>query len=117
MGATIKIMAHRFVVFNADEYSLRYMEANEHRWAWSDLKKIAKKVRSKQEVLSRFILTTPNVQTAYVTYDELFDLLERSGVGAVRQEAMTLGRYLDPSRTGKVKLSKVLKYLMDNEGN
>lgn len=116
VGATLGIRAHRFVVLDADEYTLRYMEANEKLWSWSDMKLIMSKLKAKQEVLSRMILTTTGLTSQMLTYDEVFELLNRCGLNFVKQEVITLCRHLDPSKTQRVKTSTILKYVMDFKG-
>ena len=109
IGKTVQIMAHKFVLFNADEYTLRYMESNENRWMASDVKLVLAKLSSKLETIKKLILTTPNIQTAELDYDGVFDLLVSAGVNLIKQEVLTICRYIDPTRGGAVKLSKFLK--------
>ena len=115
IGSTIQIMAHKFDVFNADEYTLKYMEQNENRWLWSNVAIILKKIAAKHEVVSRLMLATPDIQHAMYTYDEVFDLMKLASVDVIKQETLTISRFLDPTRTGQIKLSKLLKLLMDEK--
>ena len=114
LGTVIPILSHMFRIHDADDYTLKFMEENCNLWEHSRLSVIVEKLRDKQEVVSRLILTVPGVATRVMSYAEIEALFAKAHMGFVKQEVVTLLRVLDPQKLGKVKLSTVLKYMMDH---
>lgn len=112
VGTTVSVHSFFFEVTDADEYTLHYMEENSAVWAQSEMSLIIRKLKQRQEVLQRVILLTPGLAGLDVELDDLISILAKADLLLVRQEAITLFRELDPRRSGAVKLSKVLKFLM-----
>lgn len=112
VGTTVSIHNFKFEVTDADEYTLHYMEENSAVWAQSEKALIVRKLKQRQEVLQRIILLTPGLAGLDVELDDLIAILAKADLLLVRQEAITLFRELDPRRSGAVKLSKVLKFLL-----
>jgi EF-hand domain-containing protein 1 len=110
VGASLAVMAHRFRIIDADEFSLKYMESNSELWATSDIKKIMGRLKSRKDVITRMILTVPGLSSKSVGVDELERVFLRSGTSLVRQEIVTLFRHLDPLKTKQVKLTKVRSF-------
>ncbi len=46
--------------------------------------------------------------------DQVQTVMQRAGIRLNRQEIVTLFRALDPQKVGTVKLTKVLKFVIDN---
>jgi hypothetical protein len=113
IGGTVTILSHQFDILDCDQYTFKYMEANHHQWAYSDIKIINQKLIPKKEVLQRLILVTPGLANTYIDADGLAVYVEKSGVNLVKQEIFTVFRTVDASRVGTVKLSKLLRYIMD----
>jgi hypothetical protein len=115
LGATVAIRSHRFVVHDADEYTLRYMEENHKQWQLSSLVNVTAKLKQREEAIRRVILTTPGLSTTTADYEELKSILGRAGLSLIKQEIVTLFRELDPKRTGTVKVTKLLKFSLDRD--
>lgn len=113
LGATVTVLAHQFDVQDCDQYTFKYMEANAGTWRYSDLSAVSAKLRAKKEVVQRVVLTYPALQTRTVDVAELGEVLERTGLRLVKQEVFTIFRAIDPQRAGTVKMTKLLKYVMD----
>ena len=115
LGAVVPIYGHRFVIHDADEFTLRHMEENSKHWVFSALPQVVAKLTEKKEVIIRVILTIPGLTNKVVNYSELDDVFKRAGLEMVRQEIVTLFRVLDPRKSGSVKLTKILKFLMSQD--
>eukprot|EP01031_Cornospumella_fuschlensis_P026714 gene26714-32282_t len=113
LGGKVTILAHEFEVHDCDQYTFKYMEANANLWHYSDLGLVNKKVKAKKEALQRIMVTYPNLASRQIDVDALADLLQKSGLSFVKQEVCTLFRAVDTQRTGLVKMTKMLKYIMD----
>lgn len=112
LGAVVPIYGFRFLLHDADEYTLRHMEENCREWGNSDLSKIVEKLKDHEEVLTRLILTSPGLSRKEMTYAEVLDFFLRAGTPVVKQEVVTLLRVLDPKKYGSVKLTKILKFIL-----
>jgi hypothetical protein len=64
--------------------------------------------------LRKVFLTIPQLASQLLNGDQVQTVISRAGVRLIRQEIVTLFRVLDPQKTGVVKLTKVLKFIMDN---
>jgi hypothetical protein len=117
IGAVVPIYGHRFVIHDADEFTLRHMEENSRHWTHSDIPLVTEKLMAKREVVIRVILTSPGLTNKIVNPAEVHELFERAGLTMARQEIVTLIRLLDPRKSGKIKLTKLLKYLMTQDDN
>lgn len=115
LGGTVTILSHRFVVHDADEFTFRYMEDNNNIYKYSDLSRVLYSISDRQDVLSHLILTQPGLSSKFVGYDEIAAIFKRAGLNLVKQEIVTLLRVLDPKRSGNIKLTKLLKYIVDHK--
>lgn len=113
VGSTVTILSHKFDVIDCDQYTFKYMEANPSIWPYSNADLVNRKLKQKKEVIQRLILTYPGLQGKIISVADLQELLEKSGLDLVKQEVCTVFRLVDPQRTGSVKLTKVLKHVMD----
>lgn len=114
LGATIPILSHKFVILDADEFTLRFMEENNKLWIYSNLRDVVQKLKRNEEIVNRLILTTSGLATKLCKLHEVEGLLKKGGFDINQQEIMTIFRVLDPRRTGSIKLTTLLKYLMSN---
>jgi hypothetical protein len=98
LGAVVSILAHKFVVLDADLYTLKFMENHTEIWKWvnwefsyvwwviisyvsvnrqCELSQIVRKIKGKKEVLQRVMLTYPGLTAVYLnlplTQVECFD--------------------------------------------
>ena len=113
VGAIVTILAHKFVILDCDNYTFKYMEANPNMWKYSNLAIINQKLQDKQEVIQKIILTLPGLQNRTIQVDELEEIFNRCGMNLVKQEVYTVFRAVDVFRVGTVKLTKLLKYVLD----
>lgn len=113
IGACVSILSHKFNVLDADEYTIKYMENTCKLWAYSDTAVVAQKLKAKEETIRRVILTTQNLAAQMYKYEEVGNLLATAGCALVKQEVITVCRELDPKRTGLVKLTQLLKFVID----
>lgn len=114
VGSTVTILSHMFDIHDCDQYTFKYMEDNAQLFPFSNIALVNVKLRAKKAVLQKVILTLPGLTATMVDVDELFSLLtERGNLDVVKQEVCTLFRAVDAHREGTVKLTKLLKYMMD----
>eukprot|EP01038_Epipyxis_sp_PR26KG_P005136 gene5136-7153_t len=113
IGGTVTILAHKFIVNDADAYSLKYMENSPSIYEYSNIKLINEKLKEYKEVLQRVILTHPGLGSTIVNVDELMNILAKIGLDLVKQEGVTLLRSIDVYHTGSIRLTKLLKHIMD----
>mmetsp|Transcript_8349 Transcript_8349/g.12451 ORF Transcript_8349/g.12451 Transcript_8349/m.12451 type:complete len:635 (-) Transcript_8349:293-2197(-) len=66
LGAVVSILAHKFVVLDADLYTLKFMENHTEIWRQCELSQIVKKIKTKKEVLQRVMLTYPGLTSVYL---------------------------------------------------
>lgn len=113
LGAVVSIHAHKFDILDCDNYTFKYMEANPNLWRSSNLNLINNKLLDKQEVIRKVILTLPSLQSRSITVEELEEIFSNCGLELVKQEVYTVFRAIDVFRVGSVKLTKLLKYIID----
>jgi hypothetical protein len=68
---------------------------------------------TKEEILTRLILTTPGLAKKQIQFEDVEELFEKAKMNLVQQQILTLFRLLDPKRNGSIKMTKVLKFLMN----
>lgn len=114
IGAEVEILTHKFYIYATDPFSFKYMEENCNLWVNSDATRVAAMIKSKKDVLRKLMLTYPSLTTRQMDVDELAKLLEKAGFeNMVLQEVHTLFRVVDTHRTGTVKMTQFLKYILD----
>ena len=109
----MQVLSALFVLSDADDTTLNYMEHNCDIWRYSDLVSVMRKIKQKEEVIKTMILTTHSLATTIYSFEEIQKLFSASGMGLVRQEIRTLCRSLDPTATLKIKLTMLLKFIND----
>lgn len=94
IGAEIQLLSHKFIIFDADEFTLKYMEHRAYMWEVCDVPKIKAKLKSKAPVLRRRLLLDRDLPTKLVAPAELEALLMDPvlALGLVKQEVVTLFR-------------------------
>lgn len=114
IGATVTILSHQFDIHDCDQYTFKYMEDNANSYAYSNIALVNDKVRARKEIVQRLFLTYPALTSRMLNVDELAEILiDRAGLSLVKQEVCTLFRAVDAQREGSVKMTKMLKYVMD----
>ena len=111
LGKTLIIMGFKFRIYEADEFTLKYMENHNYKWSTCNLGMIKDKLMYKDAVISRMLLTIRDLTTREVSQSELCDLLmdPKLALGLELQEVVTLFRSIDheTQRGGKILLSSL----------
>jgi hypothetical protein len=108
LGATPQILSHRFEVFGADNYTLKYMEAHDYRWTICQVSKVINKIKAKASVVKTTLLTIRGLSDKQVSSDELEEIFTRARLGLVKQEVTSLFRSMDTTRSGLITLASIL---------
>merc|ERR1711988_816809 len=112
-GGVVEFFRHRFVIYQADEYSLSYMESNpsahpmcDEQYVSDNLKPVlttkAEEIKSAFEALDRD-------SNGYVSYDEFREVLMANGIDLNDQALITLFRRWDLDGDGRVSYAEFLK--------
>ena len=64
--------------------------------------------------MKKVFLTIPNLAHQQLNGEQIRVVLQRGGVILNGQEIVTLFRALDPQKSGKLKLTKILRFVVDN---
>jgi hypothetical protein len=114
VGATVTILSHQFDVYDCDHYTFKYMEDNANQYPFSNIALVNAKVRTRKEVVQRLFLTYPALTSRMLDVPELMEILvNKAGLDLVKQEVCTLYRAVDTQREGTIKMTRMLKYIMD----
>lgn len=114
VGATVTILSHQFDVHDCDQYTFKYMEDNASQYPYSNIALVNAKVRARKAVVQRLFLTFPALTSRTLDVLELYEILvEKAGLDMVKQEVCTLFRAVDSQREGVIKMTRMLKYIMD----
>jgi hypothetical protein len=114
LGATVKILSHKFDVHDADHFTFKYMETTPGKeWVYANIQTVSRTVTEKKDAVMKVILTYPSLSTRTTDVTELGTIFEKAGLDLVLQEVHTIFRAIDTYRTGTTKLSKVLKFIVD----
>lgn len=115
IGQVVKIRSHKFVVHDCDEYTYRFMEENCKQFQNSDIKIALESIRKRQEVVTRLIITTPGLADKICTFEDVNSVMEKANTGLMKQQIMTILRALDPQRLGVVKMTQLLKMVLNQQ--
>lgn len=113
LGATVTILSHQFDVHDCDQYTFKYMEANPSQWVYSDVTVVNQKLKARKEILQRLLITYPGLATRTMDVALWAEICEKAELDLVKQEVCTIFRAVDATRTGVIKMTKMLKYIMD----
>uniref|UniRef100_A0A7S0XFR9 DM10 domain-containing protein n=1 Tax=Chromulina nebulosa TaxID=96789 RepID=A0A7S0XFR9_9STRA len=116
ISAIVYINSSEFVVFDADDSTLHYMEHNCNQFIYSNIELIKNKLIDQMDLLKSILLTTKSLSTCIYTYDELEKLIQLVDSSINKQEVITLARYLNGSNN-QVKLSKLLTIVTFNHNH
>ncbi|CAH1962003.1 unnamed protein product [Acanthoscelides obtectus] len=125
IGATLIINGFEFVLTDADEYALRFMELNCNMFPQSDIKKIMDKVREKlRPIYKDFIKENLPEETPQISYDKLRAKLCRiMGEDFTEHEMVTIARAFnavcskeryDKDKIRAIALTELKRYLWDD---
>lgn len=113
LGRTLYVQSHEFVVLDADEYSLKYMEQNAEVWQDSSSESLAKSLRCHEGALREVLSGMQDRAIHEMSYGEMHDILASVGVSLSAQEKLTLVRAMDPKRKGTVKFYRLFRIIND----
>ncbi|KAF5287565.1 hypothetical protein FQA39_LY15894 [Lamprigera yunnana] len=94
VGATLNINNFEFVLVDADDYALRYMELNSHQFPKSNIQLIMDKVRNVlRPIYKDFVAENVPTDMAIISYEKLREKLCRiMGNDFTEQEMITISR-------------------------
>jgi hypothetical protein len=111
-GARIEFNRFGFLLYQADEYSLSYMETDPESHPMSDISYIAEQLapvlKEKAATLDAAFRSVDAACTGYVTYDALQDILSESDMELNDQVLITLMRRYDYNKDGNIKYSDLM---------
>jgi len=111
-GAQIEFNKFPFVLYQADEYSLSYMESDPLAHPMSDLGYIAEQlapvVKEKKSALSAKFQASDPSGTGFVTYETLQDALAANDMELNDQVLITLMRRFDVHKDGNIAYNDLL---------
>jgi hypothetical protein len=112
LGSTLYIQSSEFLIVEADEASLKYMERSD-MWAQSNIDCISEKLREHEDGLRDELVKMKDRAMQDVPFSEIEDHLRSAGVNLTMQESITLCRALDKKGIKKAKFFKIFKILSD----
>jgi len=111
-GATVEFNKFRFVLYQADEYSLSYMESDPESHPMSDLAYIAEQLapvlKEKKAVLSAAFKAEDASGSGTISYDLLQDVLSENDMELTDQVLITLMRRFDLNKDGNISYNDLL---------
>lgn len=115
LGKHLCILSHEFVVLDADEFSLKYMEQNSDIWQDSSTESLAKTLRCYELQLREKVKSLKSRATQDMSYNEASAILKEIGIVLNEQESLTLFRALDPKKKGSVKFYRLFRIISDED--
>lgn len=112
LGSTLYIQSSEFLIVEADEASLKYMERSD-LWDESSIDVIAEKLRKCEDGLRDELVKMKDRAMQDVPYSEIEDHLRNAGLNLTMQENITVCRALDRNGIKKAKFFKIFKILKD----
>jgi len=111
-GARIEFNKFGFLLYQADEYSLSYMESDPESHPMSDIHYIAEQLgpvlKEKKAALAPAFQAADPSGTGYVSYDRLQDILSEGDMELNDQVLITLMRRYDYNKDGNIKWEDML---------
>jgi len=110
IGATVQLLAHRFTIIEADDYTLNFMESRAHEgWPSSNIFKIIEKLKpAKEGILNSVVKTSKG---GLMSYDQVHNCLIENNITLDEQEYVTLYRALDPVGKKEIPSIRLVKKL------
>lgn len=115
LGGLLEIQSFKFLILDADEHSLKYMECNSDIWRESSLESITKKLHTKENELRDILVQMKDKALEDISYDEMKKILRDVGLDLSIQETLTLLRAMDKKKKGKVKYFRLFRILNDED--
>merc|ERR1711988_241923 len=111
-GAVVEFFKHTFCIFQADEYSLSYMESNPDAHPMSDIKYINENlhpvVAEKASELKAKFDGLDSAKAGAVSYDQLREVLEACEIQLNDQALITILRRFDHDGSGMINIEEFL---------
>ncbi|XP_031332726.1 EF-hand domain-containing family member C2-like isoform X2 [Photinus pyralis] len=119
VGATLVINSFKFVLVDADDYALRYMELNCHEFPKSNIKLIMDKIRKVvRPTYKDFVAENIPTETPVITYEKLRNKLCRlMGSDFTEQEMITVSRAFSANCVEEKFNRDAIRIVKDQHGN
>jgi len=119
VDARVTIKGHRFVVFEADEFSYRFMEDSTSLWPMSSidfvLSKLKGKLREKSGSLRKMFRKFDEDKSQTISLDEFQRMLDYFGMALSKQECVTIFRAFDADGEGFIEYSEFMEAFTDKD--
>ncbi|XP_058391669.1 EF-hand domain-containing family member C2 isoform X1 [Diceros bicornis minor] len=97
IGAKVNVNGYLFLLLNADEYTLNYMEQNSDKFPWSNIELVLQKLKeekSKSREIKQVFTAADCDQTKMVDYNTFRDIIMSLTVGKLTDhEVITIARH------------------------
>lgn len=114
IGANVNILSNTFTITNCDDFTFKYMESNAINFLYSDIQLINAKLVTKKPLIKSYILRLPGLTSIQVQPEDLIGIfINDLHLPLNEHEAYTLYRSIDWKHTNTLKLTRVLKYILD----
>ena len=111
-GARIEFNKFGFYLYQADEYSLSYMESDPESHPMSDISYIAEQLgpvlKEKKTPLEGALVAADPSGSGFVTYEALQDILSENDMDLNDQVLITLMRRFDLNKDGNIKYTDLM---------
>lgn len=105
IGTSVEIRQHMFVIEDADERTLSFMESHSDMWPQCDARAVRAKVGAARNSIQPLVSQR---EESPLTYAEARELLQEAGIDISLQESITLFRQLDPSHSGSIQAGALI---------
>ena len=108
-GNVIEIAGHRFVLISSDESSYKVMENDHRNFPYSDVGRLQKLLAPRQGAIRNYFVANYCDGDGKIDSKATEECLLSVGLRWNKQEIITLWRFLDKRKRGKVSFTKLLK--------
>ena len=115
IGKELVITSFEFLVVNADEATIKYMENYSDMWPKYSRVAIAAKLKANEGALSDILLELKDRALQEIPYAEITQRLLQGGIKLDVQEALFLNRAIDKQKKGTAKFFRIYKYIQEAE--
>ena len=112
LGSVLFIQCSEFIIIEADESSLKYMEQSD-MWAESSIEAITAKLRPYEDSLRDELVSMRDRALEDIPYEEIIAHVKNAGVVLTQQEQLTLCRAMDKSGKKKAKFFRLFRIIGD----
>lgn len=119
LGAEVTIKGHKFVIHNADEFSMRYMEDSSSLWPMSSvdfvLSKLKTKLQEKSASLRKMFRKFDEDKSQTISIQEFQRMLEYFGMVLTLHECVTIFRAFDKDGEGFIDYNEFMEAFTDKD--